>query len=194
MSTSSCASSLATCCLSCVPQTSCVASCPRGCSLWSLTLTLGTAASSWQVRSLNKELGGTTRQRIRLMAESAVRGLALDRGYTDTTRDADAPAPAIVAVDEQSGKRIDTDSVFDAHRINAPVDSELLAQQGSGGMSTRGWLRQWWDVRRLRFRMFVVDQAASWALWWRGTTAEEAMQRLEESAKRSGRKAGRQMG
>lgn len=134
---------------------------------------------------MNKELGGTTRQRVRIMAESAIRGLALDHAYN---RRHSSEAPALVnaadadaeehshggqvdvsgsGVDGSTRARDDTASVFAPHTINAAVDSEVAAAEGNG-VSARAWLQLWWDVGRLRFRTMALDAWVGLLLWWRG--------------------------
>jgi len=144
------------------------------------------------VRSLNKELGGTSQQRFRIMAESATRGVALDRAYDrrapGTTHPTVSPHHP-VAVDD-SGKRLDTESVFSRHRINAPTDSEVAALRGPRPWRAR--MALWWDVSRLRTHLWLLDTVVKARMWWRGTSSAGSAE--QDEASRSGHRRHGPMG
>lgn len=86
------------------------------------------------VRSINLSLGGTTRQRFKIMGESAVRGILI-------------PNPSFTV------EEIDTtEKIEGPYCVNLPVSSEIVR----GAADTMTW-NQYWEVLRLRLYLSMID-------------------------------------
>ena len=91
------------------------------------------------VRSINLSLGGTSRQRFKIMGESAVRGILI-------------PNPEMETIVEDSDEK-----VTGPYRVNLPVSSELV--RGAADTMTS---EQFWEVLRLRLYLSMID--SNWAV------------------------------
>ncbi|CAM9814234.1 unnamed protein product [Ectocarpus sp. 8 AP-2014] len=133
------------------------------------------------VRSLNKDLGGTTRDRLIVLAESAVRGLNIP----NTTAAAAAPAtetPGRMSREEaegfvESSKALSEEEAFreflEKEGLRHPAKLALgspnagvnrLVSSERGMTAPRGL--SWWDWADLRVRIWTIDSVLRLVWWW----------------------------
>lgn len=156
--------------------------------------------SSNMIRALNMDLGGTSRQRFQIMAESAIRGLTL----TDAVGDFQASAEAHLAAAGEGGGAVlvgaapavsDAPSIFRflaQLRATPPVEPVTYVNALSSGSVlstpteseaqrhlTGSWWRQvrlWWGLVDLRVTLWWLDALFA-LLSWRGEyTPHESQQ------------------
>ncbi|CAN0056377.1 unnamed protein product [Ectocarpus sp. 12 AP-2014] len=132
------------------------------------------------VRSLNKDLGGTTRDRLIVLAESAVRGLNIPN-----TTAAAAPAtetPGRMSREEaegfvESSKALSEEEAFreflEKEGLRHPAKLALgsphagvnrLVSSERGMTAPRGL--SWWDWADLRIRIWTIDSVLRLVWWW----------------------------
>merc|ERR1712146_224402 len=104
------------------------------------------------VRSINKELGGTTRSRLKTFGESAIKGLTL---------------PTVFDANEVGDLKKES--------INTPVDSEMSATLPED-MSVTSRFRLGLSVLSLRFNVWIMDTCLSLVWWWYGLTERKPKQ------------------
>lgn len=99
------------------------------------------------VRGLNKALGGTSRERFKILGESAVRGLALS-DVSQTSSNSALVQKAIKVFEEDEDNRT---LLMDApYRVNLPVESEIIADR-------RKPVLEWLEVLKLRTYVEAID-------------------------------------
>ncbi|CAM9109096.1 unnamed protein product [Pylaiella littoralis] len=124
------------------------------------------------VRSLNKDLGGTTRDRLIVLGESAVRGLNIPNteGPQKMTREeAEGFVGASPALSEEEAFR----EFLEREGLRHPAKLSLgspkagvnrLVSSERGLTAPRGL--SWWDWLDLRVRIWTIDSVFRLVWWW----------------------------
>eukprot|EP00611_Tribonema_gayanum_P025495 TRINITY_DN5810_c0_g1_i2.p1 TRINITY_DN5810_c0_g1~~TRINITY_DN5810_c0_g1_i2.p1 ORF type:complete len:579 (+),score=204.31 TRINITY_DN5810_c0_g1_i2:150-1886(+) len=121
------------------------------------------------IRGLNKDLGGTSQQRLRLMGEAAIRGLNLPNPPPDTFIPYAHPPhnreTALRLQMEAAGIRFPPPPqlVWPGAPVNKLVSSEMGYKSPA--------LSSAWDLARLRLGLWIADSTMRVHWWWKGYKA-----------------------